>query len=156
VVEQLGNHTQLNKGRLFNAAVRHIVDTQRATAAATNETVDCIVLHDVDLIPRRHSRLMGKVGDYRCRHMPWHLSRAEIGELDARERVHDHFYIGGALSLRVGHFTDPNGFSNNYTNSDAAFVSFYSFYIQKLKVLRFVIRVNSSDQHKKSAEKQFN
>jgi hypothetical protein len=27
------------------------------------------------------------------------------------------------LSLRIGHFSDSNGFSNNYTNSYAVFVS---------------------------------
>jgi hypothetical protein len=118
VVEQISNQTYLNKGRLFNTAVKYIIENQRIT----NDTVDCIVLHDVDLIPANHSGYMGEGGDYRCRHMPWHMGHRIVNLSDNQERIFNTFFIGGALSLRVGHFSDTNGFSNEYTNSEAAFV----------------------------------
>jgi hypothetical protein len=118
VVEQMGNQTYLNKGRLFNTAIKYIIENQRIT----NDTVDCVVLHDVDLIPANHSVYMGNAGDYRCRYMPWHMGQKIVNLSNNKEKIFDTFFIGGVLSLRLGHYSDVNGFSNEYSNSDAGFV----------------------------------
>ena len=98
-----------NKGRLYNAAVKYVIDT-----AANEEAVDCIVLHDVDLIPAEASESLGERGDYRCRPMPWHLSQKVLHLESNRTRVYNQFLTGGILSMRVGHFIEANGFSNEY------------------------------------------
>jgi hypothetical protein len=111
VAMQANNDSTLfNKGRLYNTAVNWILEHQRAR----NETVDCIVLHDVDLIPARHSAFLGERGDYRCRDMPWHLSRKVYLMNSERDHIYYQFLTGGILSMRLSHYILVNGFSNEY------------------------------------------
>lgn len=77
-------------------------------------SVDCIVLHDVDLVPTFPNRLMVEKGDYRCRDMPFHMSNV-VYSLSTRKKIkYYNFLTGGILSMRPGHFIDINGFSNRY------------------------------------------
>jgi hypothetical protein len=119
VVEQVNTFIGFNKGRLFNAAVKFIGDSQRTST----ERIDCIVLHDVDLIPSNSSESLGERGDYRCRKMPWHLSRKIRRQIQKTDQIYSLFLTGGILSLRPGHFLDVNGFSNEYFGWGAEDVS---------------------------------
>jgi hypothetical protein len=110
VAEQWNNDTKFNKGRLYNTAVNWVLDYQKKH----NETVDCIVLHDVDLIPSSHSSYLGERGDYRCRDMPWHLSRKVYLMNSEHDQIYYQFLTGGILSMRLEHFVNVNGFSNEY------------------------------------------
>jgi hypothetical protein len=111
VVEQANiAYMSFNKGRLYNAAVQHIIDNMQSGGSA----VDCVVLHDVDLVPANSSDFLGERGDYRCRKMPWHLSRKLWLQAKNLDQVYNQFLTGGILSLRLGHFTAVNGFSNEY------------------------------------------
>jgi hypothetical protein len=121
VVEQLRTQTGMfNKGRLYNSAVKYIIDQQ----PLEEEIVDCIVLHDVDLIPSADSFMLGEYGDYRCRQMPWHLSQKVRHLNDYKDHVYLGFLSGGILSLRLEHFIDVNGFSNRFFNWGGEDVSF--------------------------------
>lgn len=98
--------SNFNKGRIYNAAFKYVIKNL--------PSVDCVVLHDVDLVPVANASLMGEAADYRCRLMPWHLTR-KVRLLETNtEREYNQFLTGGILSLRVGHFADVNGFSNKY------------------------------------------
>jgi hypothetical protein len=110
VAEQWNNDTKFNKGRLYNTAVDWILEYQRKS----NETVDCIVLHDVDLIPSSHSSYLGERGDYRCRDMPWHLSRKVYFMNNEHDHIYYQFLTGGILSMRLEHYVTVNGFANEY------------------------------------------
>jgi hypothetical protein len=112
VVEQVFLNNNFNKGRLFNAAVRHIIERQKITKI----TVDCIVLHDIDILPASAFRVLTERGDYRCQSMPWHLSRKIRSLMNGKETVYSRFLTGGILSLRLEHYTDTNGMSNEYFN----------------------------------------
>lgn len=110
VVEQVdfdARKNNFNKGRLFNAAFKHALEK-------LDPSFDCVVLHDVDLVPSRDGRELNEHGDYRCRRMPWHLSNRVFLLETGQERVYNQFLTGGILSLRVDHFIDANGFSNEY------------------------------------------
>lgn len=100
------NSKNFNKGQLFNMAFKYVTDTYK--------NIDCVVLHDVDLIPVVNATFMDEATDYRCRIMPWHLSRKVFLLETQSEREYNQFLSGGVLSLRVGHFIDANGFSNKY------------------------------------------
>lgn len=76
--------------------------------------VDCIVLHDVDLVPTFTNRLMVEKGDYRCQDMPFHMSNAVYSLSFGKKIKYYNFLTGGILSMRPGHFIDSNGFSNRY------------------------------------------
>ncbi|CAF1093720.1 unnamed protein product [Brachionus calyciflorus] len=106
IVEQIDMEVNFNKGRLINAAVKHVIDSK--------ENVDCIVIHDIDMIPSTDGDSLGEKGDYRCRKMPWHLSRKVFNLKTKEERIYNQFLTGGILSLRLGHFLKVNGFSNEY------------------------------------------
>jgi hypothetical protein len=95
-----------NQGRLYNTAVRYLVDNFKS--------IDCIVLHDIDLIPMTHSGYLKEMGDYRCKLMPNHLSRKVFNLASNQLQFYNQFLTGGILSLRLGHFIDSNGFSNEY------------------------------------------
>lgn len=106
VVEQIDMDSQFNKGRLINSAVKQIIESR--------ENADCIVIHDVDLVPSADDNELGESGDYRCRKMPWHLSRKVFNLKMNQERLYNQFLTGGILSLRLDHFIHVNGFSNEY------------------------------------------
>jgi hypothetical protein len=124
VVEQLsggGNETgSFNKGRLYNIAVKYVIDQQ----AVEDEVVDCVVLHDVDLVPSVDGAFLGEFGDYRCRIMPWHMSRQVRHMTDYKDHVYSGFLTGGVLSLRLEHYIALNGFSNRYFGWGAEDVCF--------------------------------
>jgi hypothetical protein len=129
VVEQMNTFIGFNKGRLFNTAFNYLVDSQKP-----GETrIDCIVLHDVDLIPSNSSEHLGERGDYRCRQMPWHLSRKIRRQIQRTDQVYSLFLTGGILSLRPDHFLDANGFSNEYFEWGAEDVRQVN-----LKIIRFI------------------
>jgi hypothetical protein len=111
VVEQTNvkkNEAPFNKGRLYNMAYRYLMDRY------AKEKFTCLVFHDVDLIPSKDSSVLGELGDYKCRMMPWHLSQ-RIRILHSGQEFEFHrYYAGGVLSLLPDHFLDSNGFSNNY------------------------------------------
>lgn len=87
VVAEQVNSKSFNKGRLFNTAVQYVIDS--------GEYVDCVVLHDVDMIPSNSGHVLGQRGDYRCRHMPWHLSRKVYLEQKQTDIVYNKFLTGG-------------------------------------------------------------
>jgi hypothetical protein len=112
IVEQINLNGNFNKGRLYNSAFRYIMERQKIT----NTIVDCIVLHDIDLIPSNYSKYLEERGDYRCRQMPWHMTR-KIWSLSLdKDVIYGRFLTGGVLSLRPQHFIDANGMSNEYFN----------------------------------------
>ncbi|XP_067674893.1 beta-1,4-N-acetylgalactosaminyltransferase bre-4-like isoform X2 [Haliotis asinina] len=95
VVEQFGNAT-FNKGRIMNAAFKEalkIFDFQ------------CVVFHDVDLIPEDDRNM------YSCPWQPRHMSVA-IDEMNYRLKYD--ILVGGVLNLRVEHYQELNGYSNMY------------------------------------------
>jgi hypothetical protein len=102
VAEQANHDKKFNKGQLINTAVNYALNTYK--------TVDCIVLHDVDLVPLVNDSTV----DYRCRQMPLHMTRNVLILKTAWNRVYNQFLTGGVLSLRPQHFVDANGFSNSY------------------------------------------
>lgn len=106
VVEQIDMESKFNKGRLINSAVKFVINSK--------EKADCIVIHDVDLVPSADGNVLGDKGDYRCRKMPWHLSRKVFNLKMNNERIYNQFLTGGILSLRLDHFVKVNGFSNEY------------------------------------------
>lgn len=66
--------------------------------------VDCVIFHDVDLLPEHYSNL------YRCRETPLHLG-AFVDT--ANYRVYKTI-VGGVLAVRPHHMFLTNGFSNTY------------------------------------------
>lgn len=109
LAEQVDMHSKFNKGRIINSAVKYVIDNFNQ-----QDLIDCIVIHDVDLIPSESSGKLGAMGDYRCRKMPWHLSKKVYNMRTKEERVYNQFLTGGVLSLRLEHFKAVNGFSNEY------------------------------------------
>lgn len=104
--EMLTPDQAFNKGRLINRAIKY--------ATSSFKQVDCLIIHDVDLVPSNEEFVLKERGDYRCRQMPWHMSN-EVYSLARKEsRVYNRFLTGGILSLRPGHFHASNGFSNMY------------------------------------------
>jgi hypothetical protein len=103
IVEQviINNSILFNKGRLINSAVKYVLKNYKQT--------DCIVLHDVDLIPNDL-----ETNDYRCRQMPWHLSNKVHFISTNQVREYNQFLTGGVLALRPDHLLVSNGFSNNF------------------------------------------
>jgi len=108
VAEQDMNVNNLfNKGRLINTAVRYVLKNL--------ENIDCLIVHDVDLIPSDDPEfILREKGDYRCRQMPWHMSNEVYSMKKKESRIYNPFLTGGILSLRPGHFVAANGFSNMY------------------------------------------
>ncbi|XP_025096876.1 beta-1,4-N-acetylgalactosaminyltransferase bre-4-like [Pomacea canaliculata] len=95
VVEQYGTLT-FNKGRIMNAAFKEalkIFDFQ------------CVVFHDVDLIPEDDRNM------YTCPIMPRHMSVA-IDEMNYRLAYQ--MLVGGVLNMRMEHYQLVNGYSNMY------------------------------------------
>ncbi len=109
VVKQNNELNGFNKGRLYNAAVNFLVKHY-----SKDEIFDCMVLHDIDLIPSAHSDYLKQLGDYRCRIMPNHLSRKVLNLASNQVSFYNQFLTGGILSLRLDHFIAANGFSNQY------------------------------------------
>ena len=108
VAEQLMSaHKRIfNKGRLINTAFNYIYENFKQ--------VDCVVIHDVDILPMHDNSVINEIGDYRCKQMPWHLS-LKVFHIARNYTVnYNRFLTGGILSLRPQHFIEANGFSNRY------------------------------------------
>ena len=59
-----------------------------------HKDIDCIVIHDVDLIPTFDADTLGNRGDYRCQQMPWHLANEVYLMSESRPRVYNKFLTG--------------------------------------------------------------
>ncbi|KAK3097648.1 hypothetical protein FSP39_011724 [Pinctada imbricata] len=95
VAEQTGTSI-FNKGRLMNAGFLE---------AAKSFPFECVIFHDVDLIPE-NDRV-----PYSCAGQPTHLSVA-IDEMDYKLKYD--LLVGGVLNMRREHFVLVNGYSNQY------------------------------------------
>ena len=128
--QEIKQNDLFNKGRLINRAVKYALDSFKH--------IDCLVIHDVDLVPSNNQEfILKEKGDYRCRQMPWHLSN-EVYSLSRKEsRVYNKFLTGGILSLRPAHFINSNGFSNMYFGWGAEGIFELLNYL--LEILKFLI-----------------
>lgn len=104
VAEQQQNTELFNKGQIINTAVKYAIDKYK-------ERLDCIVIHDVDLVPLVNDSSI----DYRCKLMPNHLSNRVLIMKNQWDRVYNKFLTGGIISLRPQHFITANGFSSRYS-----------------------------------------
>ncbi|XP_018495191.1 beta-1,4-galactosyltransferase 2-like [Galendromus occidentalis] len=96
VVEQFGNDT-FNKGVLLNAGARE--------ALQDSKDYECLVFHDVDLIPEDDRNL------YSCPTLPRHMSVA----VDKFNYTLPYVQlVGGVFSVSVRDFVQLNGYSNLY------------------------------------------
>jgi hypothetical protein len=113
VVEQMNvtRRSPFNRGRLYNTAVRYVMDKLQKE----KHEITCFVLHDLELIPADDSVAMGETGDYKCRLMPWHLSRNVKVLANGKDFKFRKYYAGGVLSVLPAHFLDANGFSNMFS-----------------------------------------
>ena len=84
-----------NRGKLLNIGV----------AEAAADSADCVVLHDVDLLPENLGNLYG------CGARPRHLS---VLVSSLRYQLMYTTQAGGALAITVEAFNRTNGFSNLY------------------------------------------
>jgi len=99
VVEQSGNKDKLfNKGKLYNVAFSVVQDMR--------PDINCIIFHDVDLIPEDHRLL------YTCNNeTPVHLG-AFVDTLGYTPMYNA--MVGGVLALTKQQYLAVNGFSNMY------------------------------------------
>jgi len=103
VVEQdMKKKSLFNKGRLINRAVRYALENIK--------NIDCLVIHDVDLVPSEDSLQLDQRGDYRCKQMPFHMTNQVYLSSGKESRIYNSFLTGGILSLRPEHFIASNGF----------------------------------------------
>lgn len=129
VAEQVNSNDPFNKGRLYNAAFKLIEDVYNSKI--TNSTLyshikkhliqfsadnklklklNCVILHDVDLIPESDFNL------YRCEDLPRHLSlKIRKNNTDYVNSPYE-FLIGGVLLMKPIVYKAINGFSNEYWN----------------------------------------
>lgn len=101
--QEMIDHVKFNKGQIYNAAIKHVLNKYR--------DIDCIVLHDVDIIPIVNDSSI----DYRCKYMPVHLTNRVFIIKSKWDRLYNQFLTGGILSLRPQHFVTANGFSNGFS-----------------------------------------
>ncbi|CAF0902217.1 unnamed protein product [Brachionus calyciflorus] len=86
-----------NKGRVMNSAYLEVLKV--------DPKIDCIIFHDVDLIPEDDRNI------YTCSSRPRHLSVA----IDKFDYVLPYSYlVGGVLSIRTDQYKLTNGYSNSY------------------------------------------
>ncbi|KAK2154681.1 hypothetical protein LSH36_260g01073 [Paralvinella palmiformis] len=85
-----------NKGRLYNVGF---------LTAMTFDQWDCVILHDVDLVPETEDNL------YRCADSPLHLS---AGVDSLRYTLMYKELVGGVLAMKPHHYMKANGFSNSF------------------------------------------
>lgn len=137
VAEQFNSNEKFNKGRLYNAAFQFIhemydwshetrVDNFYPESKSNYEEIrlnnnrirlkiDCIVMHDVDLIPE------SDLNSYKCQEAPRHLSLSirRFGKhrfINEYEKSPYDLLIGGVLVLKPSVYQLINGFSNEYWN----------------------------------------
>ena len=151
VAEQFNSKEKFNKGRLYNAAYKFIEETYDIDQSGEKSNfipesrskyeeikfnnnkvklkVNCIVMHDVDLIPESDLNL------YKCQESPRHLSLSirRYGQhkvINEYEKSPYDMLIGGVLLLRPAVFKIINGFSNEYWNWGAEDDGKPKFYFQ--------------------------
>lgn len=138
VVEQSNFDESFNKGRLYNSAFDHFLRNYKVNGLNDELTsknltrnllnVECMIFHDVDLIPESDYNIYGCGEKYSTdtnRDMPRHLSLSihKISEnLNVtRRKVYykPNLYellVGGVLCLKPKIYQAINGFSNEYWN----------------------------------------
>ena len=92
IVAEQSNAGKFNKGQIINTAVKYVNENY--------ENLDCIILHDVDIIPLVEDSSV----DYRCQQMPVHLTNQVFIMKSNWNRAYNQFLTGGILSLRPNHF----------------------------------------------------
>jgi hypothetical protein len=110
VIEPFSNNstTKFNRGLLYNIGFSEIIKL--------DSSIDCIVLHDVDLLPENDKNL------YTCSKNPRHLSAA----VDKFNYNLPYYYlVGGVLSMKVSQYRELNGL-------------FYLFFMIMLKNLIYL------------------
>ena len=115
LVAEQSTNGYFNKGQIINTAVKYLNDNYK--------NVDCLILHDVDIIPIVNDSSI----DYRCRQMPLHLTNQVLVMKSNWNRIYNQFLTGGILSLRPQHFISSNGFSNMFAGwggEDDVFIFF--------------------------------
>ena len=95
VIEQHGNYT-FNKGWLMNIGVKEALEQY---------PYDCLVFHDVDMIPENNKIT------YNCTNLPRHFSVA-IDKFNYSLPYHR--LVGGVLGFRTKHYMLVNGYSNSF------------------------------------------
>ncbi|XP_005097468.1 beta-1,4-galactosyltransferase 3 [Aplysia californica] len=95
LAEQAGTG-QFNRGKLFNMGFLE---------AMKLDNFDCLVFHDVDLLPEDDRNL------YLCDEHGRHLETATD---DLRYHLKYYNYAGGVVAISVKNFKDINGYANGY------------------------------------------
>ncbi|XP_008322270.1 beta-1,4-galactosyltransferase 3 [Cynoglossus semilaevis] len=95
IINQAGNHT-FNRAKLMNVGFRE---------AMKKEDWDCLIFHDVDLIPEDDRN------SYTCDSNPKH---AAIAMDKFGYGLPYSMYFGGVIALTPLHYLKMNGFPNNY------------------------------------------
>ncbi|XP_045109603.1 beta-1,4-galactosyltransferase 2-like [Portunus trituberculatus] len=95
VVEQAGNDS-FNRGMLMNVGVLE---------GLKHQTFDCLVLHDIDLLPTDDRNL------YSCMDPPRHMS---VAISNHNYRLPYGAYFGGVSAITAKQFKAINGFSNKF------------------------------------------
>jgi len=96
-VAHQADNKPFNRGALFNAGFLE---------AAKDQDWDCLVLHDVDLLPEDDRNL------YRCRDTEtYHLM---LGRNTDKYELAYYDNLGGAVALKPSLYTKLNGFSNSF------------------------------------------
>lgn len=107
VAEQSNVQERFNKGRLFNMAYKYLKDNY-----GVNLKHDCLIFHDVDLIPKNDYNL------YECDQVgnsPRHLSLLiKKANWNVYKRYPYDALIGGVLTIKPFVFEILNGYSNEY------------------------------------------
>jgi hypothetical protein len=95
-------NNQFNKGRLFNTAIQYLQQQSM--------DIDCIILHDVDLIPEDDGNF------YVCEPTHPKHTTSRVRQLNSTRGYtrHYEFLIGGVLLLTFDMYKQLNGFSNSY------------------------------------------
>ena len=109
IVAEQSNTIKFNKGQIINTAVKYVNEYYN--------NVDCIILHDVDLIPIVNDSSI----DYRCRQMPVHLTNQVLIMKSNWNRVYNQFLTGGIISLRPNHFISSSIYTLFLLNSYSIF-----------------------------------
>ena len=137
VAEQANSDDKFNKGRLYNAAFQFIHEMYdwghdkaeddfypesksnyeeiRKNYHGIKLKIDCITMHDVDLIPE------SDLNFYKCQDSPRHHS-IKIRHFGNERVVNEYeqspyeLLIGGVLTMRPSVYRLINGFSNEYWN----------------------------------------
>lgn len=118
IAEQYNSDDPFNKGRLFNTAFKYVEENYDINGKDSSKLkVNCLILHDVDLIPESDHNI------YECdydRMVPRHLSlsirkQGYFSSYTYKENLYE-LLIGGVLAISPQAFKTINGFSNEFWN----------------------------------------